>query len=117
MITLNAINQMRARRLRRLGQVTGAGAVVTGPAAPTENLARPENDAANNSAGMSTTGDSQKNKLIVGSTELNHDDDRTSDMDDVHHKQKHQKFNVDHENQSNVGEPVSLVKIVGEFVL
>lgn len=110
---------MRARRLRRLGQLTGGVEVV--PAA--ESKEQPAQDISNSSSVTLNSMppvvvpqlDSQKNKLIVGTTELSHDDDRISEMDDIHHKQKHQKFSNDHDQQLICAEKASnTIEIVGE---
>lgn len=115
---------MRARRLRRLGQLPGAaaGPIPSNPVTkPTDQ--QPTLDAATSSpktiATPTTTVvhslDSQKSKLYVGSTELSHDDDRISEMDDIHHKQKHQKFSSDYEQQMKCAEKVNNnVQIIGE---
>lgn len=100
---------MRARRLRRLGQLTGAAVAACVPAVTEPAEQRPAKDVDNTTTGRSVaiststvSGsqiDSQKNKLMVGSTPVSHDDDRFSEMDDIHHKQKHQKFSSDHEHE------------------
>lgn len=111
---------MRARRLRRLGQLTASAVPAVIPAA--ESVEQPTPDV---NKGIATTIsaptavpqlDSQKNKLFVGSTELSHDDDRISEMDEIHHKQKHQKFSSDHEQQLLCSEMANNnVKIVGKY--